>query len=737
MRLPWPFGRRTPSDGQPSSTPEDGRDGASSPGASSPGASSDAAVAAEVPRVAPATGAWATLPPIQRTAGGPPLVAPAAPFLAGVPGHRPLPPIIQPLGHEAGPSAPPGLVVAHVSTVPSLTSRAPMPGRPVQRRATEPAPDALDASAWSRGPVEAGQPASSRPAAGTSSGPVADAGAVGHGAPAVTASTPIRKLAAVAPTATVTPAARPLTLAPEPVATVRRSSGSAGIPSAAAIPSGRPATTSLAAPGASLAGRGSTTPPARGTGPGRTVSRWAEASTSGAATPPIGLGAPRSSSEGLPSAGDLGESATTAASGPGAHVSPTPGTQPALTAASRRAGLGAPLATPPASAVAQRLPASGLPARSGAPADQPTADPPAASSAGGSAPSTPGGPRPAARRLPVLPVLHVSRRRPDEPATSASGPAASGPASSGSAAASGAPVAGHAHAALAVTPATGSGSGAAATSSGPGTSMRPTMGLRPLRTRVSAQREAADASSASGDAASVPARWPSGDDLPATVRSVAPSPERAPDADAVPLQRLADLPSASTLASQAAPTAQDIVFPPRGASPAASRGSSSGTGATPGIDAVQRQAEHGAGSDSPSLQRSPSNLTGGGRRASGATPRGDLTLVRPPVPGAIVASPSAAAPVVARIVAGPASPAAAPTVQASGASSGGTPAGGITATPVVQRVDGAASAAPSEEGRSESELDELARALFGRIRTHLRAEVIHEREAKGLTFDAF
>jgi hypothetical protein len=90
------------------------------------------------------------------------------------------------------------------------------------------------------------------------------------------------------------------------------------------------------------------------------------------------------------------------------------------------------------------------------------------------------------------------------------------------------------------------------------------------------------------------------------------------------------------------------------------------------------------------------------------------------------------------MVADPASPAAPPSVQASGAApSGSAPIGGITATPIVQRVDGAAPAAPSEEGRSESELDELARALFGRISTHLRAEVIHDREAKGLTFDAF
>ena len=89
------------------------------------------------------------------------------------------------------------------------------------------------------------------------------------------------------------------------------------------------------------------------------------------------------------------------------------------------------------------------------------------------------------------------------------------------------------------------------------------------------------------------------------------------------------------------------------------------------------------------------------------------------------------------MVSDPAPAAARPSVQTSAAPSGGSPLGGITATPIVQRVDGAAPAAPSEEGHSETELDELARALFGRIRTHLRADVIHEREAKGLTFDAF
>ena len=148
MRLPWPFGRRTPSDGQPSHMPEDARGGASPVEAASDPARDAAA------RLAPATGAWSTLPPIQRTVSAPPLVAPAAPFLADVSGHRPLPPIVQPLGHETGASAPPGLVVAHVSTVPSLTSRAPMPTRPVQRTASGTASSREGAADWSTGPDE-------------------------------------------------------------------------------------------------------------------------------------------------------------------------------------------------------------------------------------------------------------------------------------------------------------------------------------------------------------------------------------------------------------------------------------------------------------------------------------------------------------------------------------------------------------------------------------------------------
>ena len=64
------------------------------------------------------------------------------------PATPPLPPIVTPLGHESSPSAPAGLVVAHPHAVPSLTSSAPLPGRPVQRHAAGGESASTAAPAW-------------------------------------------------------------------------------------------------------------------------------------------------------------------------------------------------------------------------------------------------------------------------------------------------------------------------------------------------------------------------------------------------------------------------------------------------------------------------------------------------------------------------------------------------------------------------------------------------------------
>ena len=141
MRLPWPFGRHsTEGPSAAAGAPADGL---------APEAGPDTADPAVAP-LAPPTGAWARLPAIQRTVGDVPVVAPARPFLAGVPGARPLPPIVEPLGHEVTPLAPAGLIAAPPSPVASLTSHAPLTPRSVQRHAS--GPDA-GAGAWTTSSV--------------------------------------------------------------------------------------------------------------------------------------------------------------------------------------------------------------------------------------------------------------------------------------------------------------------------------------------------------------------------------------------------------------------------------------------------------------------------------------------------------------------------------------------------------------------------------------------------------
>ena len=708
MRLPWPFGRRTPSDGPPSAAeagdPGDAGDGGARP------ADDGASPATSTFDAAP-TGAWASLPPIQRTVGAPPLVAPSAPFLGDVPGVRHLPPIVQPLGHEASASAPPGLVAAHAHPVPSLTSHAPLAPRPVQRRAAHDAASAMSSVTPGGG---AGDDAGARP------GP----------AVAGPESAPVRHLATVSQGAAATPPSTSLTrtapsLAPLPVTAVS--------PARSAIGPGTPSLPGL--PARAAAGSPAVPP---------TVSRWAESRPPGSRP---GLGAPvPSPMPGLASRRRLTEPST---GGPAAESSSGGGPV-------RRAGLGSPISVPPASAVAQRLPArSGIPVRG-----------PGASEAGAPRPGVQHGQdamagRPAemAAAPRPLPVLPVARRHRDDAPQPAAGTGASW--SSGSA-----PSTPPAPSAPSLSAATTARSALSA-ATGPVT--RPTLGARPIRTGATVQRKAVDpggagtrgpssasssapssSASASSSSSSLPmpvsARWDAGDGLPSTVTGFgepaghgsagAPAPVQL-----MPLATAAPSPSDSPTAI--APM-REITFPARDAG-AWPSGSPSAAGPGP-ASAVQRLAPGAGGSSTTVPGAWPASLTPPLGPGSGDPARGSqaaLTLAHPapaasPAPAPAPAAP--AVPTVARIVSDPASPAASQGVQGS---QGGAPAGGgamasITATPVVQRVEGAAPAAePQAGGHSDSELDELARALFGRIRTHLRAEVVHEREAKGLTFDAF
>ncbi len=638
------------------------------------------------PPPAPTTGAWATLPPIQRTVGAAPLVAPSRPFLAHVPGHNPLPPIVEPLGHETGPGAPPGLLIGHARAVASLTSSAPLPARPVQRHAV-PDHGQPGGSPWASVASTAGDDAST-------AGDGMPSGSDGRPASGLPPVAPVRTLATIPAPATVRPAARPLTQAPPLAPSIQRSARDASPPATGLhAATGRRTPASPAGPGRgsepSIAASGSALPLQRvtpGWSEGR--SRWSEGS------------APD------PSPAEAGS--TTRVPSPARGAIP-PGVP------ARRPGLGAPISLPPATAVTQRLPMRTAGAHQSASTASP-ASPGRPSPGSQPATSISGpGPEPAAppqpwRPLPALPVVRQRSGEPAPPAERSSGPnrpaPPGGPATTGDA---------HAHPAS-VHPAS-----------------VPTLGARPLRpASVTAQRLANPARSepAAARPVPVPARWTSHDELPATITAqrrrddaaMVPAPVRLGSAGTgAPGAIAAAFPTGPSDAGPDVP--REIVFPPRDTPP--------GDAAAP------------AGRPATEVQRLAGPVAMDPRSGSVAAP---LTLARPgPAQGATTGpGPSWTTPAsgsagssngaAAGTVGGSAG---APVVQATRIETGpGLPA--FTATPVVQRVDGSAPGPTADaDERSDAELDELAGALFGRIRTHLRSEVIHEREARGLTFDAF
>jgi hypothetical protein len=243
--------------------------------------------------------------------------------------------------------------------------------------------------------------------------------------------------------------------------------------------------------------------------------------------------------------------------------------------------------------------------------------------------------------------------------------------------------------------------------------------------------------------ASVAARWDTSGELPDTITEL---PGRHATT-ALPVQLSPVATDQTGPAGQASAAGQggaagiadlpggrrEITFPPPDAGPTGPTGPSFTPGAPP---AAQRLAAVPGTPARTAVASTPPRSAGARGPAPARAQEPPLTLAR----AVVAAPPPAPAPAPApvnRIVAD--APAPAPAVQASRPAGGAPPA--IAATPIVQRVDGAAPPADGDQrggqAHSETELDELARALFGRIRTHLRTEVIHEREAKGLTFDAF
>ena len=646
MRLPWPFGRSASGGGASSGA---GAGTKPSPAAAPSGA--DAPIRS--------TGAWRNLPPIQRTAGPPPSVAPATPFLAGVPGHTPLPPIVQPLGHESSVTAPAGIVVAHARPVPSLTSHVPLTGRPVQRRASgDGRADAVD-EAWAAEP----------PPAATAVAADQGTAASGPGSPAAGPDLPpIRTVAPVSAAATVRPSARPLTqsgpASAVPAPTVSRTAAAAGDAPRPIQRSGPPMSLQASRKAAAASTAPDESPSRASTGP---VRRFAEL--------------------------------------PAPSVGSDAGTRP------RRAGLGSPMTVPPASAVAQRqasgpnIPPALASALAGAPSSAATSTTsPAHDGHGhGAAAATDHAPGPATRPLPVLRVSRQHADRVDDPSPSPAPAAGTGTLPSASTPARAPSGIGRPH----------------PTAASP---VLPTLGARPLRPSVATtgpavQRTASgDGSVGPAEPAPVAARWDTGDGLPDTIASLPATTRSDPS---LPVQLSAAGTSGAPPSRASAPQSREIVFPAVGAGPVVAGG--------------ERPASRSA--EGPSWQAAPSAAS---RHAPSQPLSLARTVVQAPQAVAPAAPSSASTPVVARIVADPARPSAPPVVQTSPSGSG-IPVASFTATPVVQRVEGTAPA-PEPAGdatASDEELDQLARQLFGRIRTHLRSEVIHEREAKGLTFDAF
>jgi hypothetical protein len=83
------------------------------------------------------------------------------------------------------------------------------------------------------------------------------------------------------------------------------------------------------------------------------------------------------------------------------------------------------------------------------------------------------------------------------------------------------------------------------------------------------------------------------------------------------------------------------------------------------------------------------------------------------------------------------SPSSSPTYPANNPTVQRDPTSTTTSTTSASQAAGVGSqtGAAVREGHSERELDDLARQLFGRIRTRLRADLLQDREASGFTFD--
>jgi hypothetical protein len=550
-----------------------------------------------------ATGAWASLPPIQRTVGDARLTAPPAPFLQAVPGTRQLPHYLQPLGHEASPMAPAGLVVARL--------------RPRSGPAPGPLVEAPAVQRQGEGRVPATTtPSGQQPASVSVAQQAAHEVTAFPTEPQTSRPGQLTRQLAVVPAATVAIPNVSLTrweAAPAGSRLVRSAADATG--AAAVAPGGMRRARSV---------EGSDGP-----GASRRPSGTEDALRS--ASPPGDASLQR-----LPDVAGHDAPASVRRAGLGAPLAPgAPGARP-VTAHDLRGAAAQPAAI-------QRSVGSPVVA---APADSPIRSPGSSRAADG----------PPDHRLPMLPIARTASRPAIATTSATSGPRRQAPA-------------------VPAAP-----------------DVRATLGRRPLRPTVPVQREAKKD------------KWSAADAVGPDRRSTQ------------------SWPATSERAEVAAPQSgvrAEVSIANRLPEPASGREGTALAGAA-GLPAVQRRMP----------QRPPSARPG----ASG----GDPAVQRASGPALPLARWSVAttAPV-SEANAEPGGPGRAqPTVQTAGSTAGRGPVAAPTATPVVQRIDGAAPVADkAPDRRSDRDLDELAHALFGRIRRQLRTELIHEREAKGLTFD--
>ncbi len=382
----WPAWLHLPggsSGGDPGDAAQGGG-GADAPAGSRPGAPGTSAPARPA-------GAWRSLAPVQRAIAGPPLTAPAEPFIARLATQNPPEPMLGPLGHDVRADGPAGLVTNLARPIATPVSRqAAGPAAPL------PAPRPVDGHG--RAHATGGRAVSEAWLSASGDDPDAAASGAWPAAPADEAPggpEPVRHL----PVATGA--------GPAPIAATRVADASApplvhpNAPAASAAPVQRSADGAAPAP----ATAGTPGDATRGGAPRGDVRSPAGPAMPADPSPPSAAGSPTGGADagapGVPVQRDLASAGPTAASDPGAPARRTLGE-------SRRLGLGVPLASKPspttqpaAASIRGSLPLARL--ERGAPVPGP---------AGGIAPEPIAPIRPATAGALTLPLLRSVQRSP-------------------------------------------------------------------------------------------------------------------------------------------------------------------------------------------------------------------------------------------------------------------------------------------------------------------------------------